>query len=251
MTVSTAAELWKSDGTLDGTVLVKDIRAGAEGSIGYGYFRTRAASGGRLFLLANDAVHGNELWSSNGTETGTVLVKDLTTGNNGSYARYLTNIGDTLIFQAYDGIHGHELWKSDGTQTGTMLIKDINPARSPVFGYNSGLTKVDEAAFFRANDGVAGYELWKTDGTEAGTVLVKDINPTVSPYGDGFSSVPYQFTDVDGTLYFSADDGTNGRELWKSDGTEAGTVLVKDIRPGLHPVYLYPAELETKEPDER
>src|SRR6185436_5943498 len=84
--------------------------------------------------------------------------------------------------------------------------------------------------FFDANDGVHGWELWKSDGTEAGTVLVKDINPAVYP--GGHSAAPYDLTNVNGTVYFRADDGTSGWELWKSDGTTAGTVLMKDINPG-------------------
>ena len=85
--------------------------------------------------------------------------------------------------------------------------------------------------FFSANDGTTGPELWKSDGTEAGTVLVKDINPNIS-YGYPVGSYPHYLTDVGGTLFFAANDGTNSLELWKSDGTEAGTVLVADINPG-------------------
>ena len=84
--------------------------------------------------------------------------------------------------------------------------------------------------FFTADDGIHGRELWKSDGTKAGTVLVKDINPGGS--GGYDYDGPYDLTDVGGTLFFTADDGTHGQELWKSDGTEAGTVLVKDINPG-------------------
>ena len=46
------------------------------------------------------------------------------------------------------------------------------------------------------------------------------------------SSDAYNLTNVNGTLFFAADDGTHGNELWKSDGTAAGTVLVKDINTG-------------------
>ncbi|MFT5522122.1 MAG: ELWxxDGT repeat protein [Pirellulaceae bacterium] len=57
--------------------------------------------------------------------------------------------------------------------------------------------------------------------------LVKDIMP-------GFAgSNPTQLTSVDSTVFFTADDGVNGRELWKSDGTEFGTQLVADIYPGM------------------
>jgi ELWxxDGT repeat protein len=69
--------------------------------------------------------------------------------------------------------------------------------------------------------------LWKSDGTEAGTTLIKDINP------GGQSSFFQYLTNVDGTLYFSANDGATGQELWKSDGTESGTMQVEDIRPGV------------------
>ena len=65
-----------------------------------------------------------------------------------------------------------------------------------------------------------------SDGTADGTVMVKDINP-------GGSSVPLGFASVGNMLYFTANDGVNGRELWKTDGTSAGTVLVKDINSGL------------------
>src|SRR5262249_1726257 len=75
-------------------------------------------------------------------------------------------------------------------------------------------------------------ELWKSDGTETGTRPVRDIGPgTVSGY-------PRSLIDVNGTLYFVADDGDHVRGLWKSDGTETGTVLLKDINEG-HP---YPSD---------
>ena len=82
--------------------------------------------------------------------------------------------------------------------------------------------------YFSADDGTAGRELWKSDGTDSGTVMVKDINTTAA----GSASLPRWFTIFpDGLMYFRATDGTNGNELWRTDGTDAGTTMVKDIHP--------------------
>src|SRR5439155_1715482 len=130
----------------------------------------------------------------------------------------LTNVNGTLYFTANEGKHGRELWKSDGTATGTVLVKDINKGQSS--SYPRDLTNLNGTLFFSANDGTHGGELWKSDGTDTGTVLVKDINPgTNATNGFPLGSDPEFLTNASGTLYFSADDGAHGRELWKSDGT--------------------------------
>ena len=91
---------------------------------------------------------------------------------------YLTAVGGTLFFTADDGVHGRELWKSDGTRAGTVLVKDIDPRRATTTTKRpASLTDVGGTLFFTADDGVHGPELWKSDGTKAGTVLVKDITP--------------------------------------------------------------------------
>src|SRR2546429_219432 len=107
--------------------------------------------------------------------------------------------------------------------TGT-LVKDINPGSEDSLFDLRG-TNVAGALFFSACDGTHGCELWKSDGTAAGTKLVKDIYPGDGSY-DPHSSGPYELTDVAGELFFTASDATHGRELWKSDGTAAGTRLV-------------------------
>ena len=219
-------ELWKTDGTAAGTVLVKDIRPGSGGS----YPEYLTSFRGMLFFVANNGTNGRELWKSDGTEAGTVLVKDINPGSRSSNPFNLTVIGTTLFFSASDVTSGTELWKTDGTAAGTVLVKDINPGSANSSPQDH--TVVGRTLFFSAIDGATGRELWKSDGTETGTVLVKDIRPGNSPYGTPLSSSPRELTAVGNRLYFSADDGVTGRELWRSNGTTAGTVLVKDIRPG-------------------
>jgi ELWxxDGT repeat protein len=80
---------------------------------------------GVLYFQANGEGYGAELWKSDGTSTGTVLVRDIFPGSTGSGPAVLTNVNGTLYFRADDGIAGLELWKSDGTSSGTVLVRDI------------------------------------------------------------------------------------------------------------------------------
>jgi ELWxxDGT repeat protein len=146
------------------------------------------------------------------------------------------NIGDTVYFTADDRKYGRELWKSDGTAAGTVMVKDIRSGDVNYHFMSSNpkfLTNVNGTLYFTADDGTNGRELWKSNGTAAGTVMVKDIRSGDVNY-HFMSSDPANLTNVNGTLYFTADDGTNGTELWKSNGTVAGTTLVKDILRGCY-----------------
>ena len=73
---------------------------------------------------------GNELWKSDGTASGTELLKDIRAGSGSSSPTQFTVMGDHLYFVATDGVHGKELWKSDGTTTGTVLVHDIKSGSS-------------------------------------------------------------------------------------------------------------------------
>ena len=212
---STGAELWKTDGTAAGTVLVKDINPGSAGSSPSNF----TAFKGAVYFAALDGT-ARGLWRTDGTATGTVPVAP---GSGIQSLGFLTVFNNTLYFQADDGVHGAELWKTDGTAAGTVMIKDINPTSSSA---PSAFTVFNGALYFHADDGSHGRELWKTDGSAAGTVLVKDINPGLA------GSNPFRFSILNGELQFTASDGVTGFELWKTDGTPVGTVLVKDINPG-------------------
>jgi ELWxxDGT repeat protein len=220
-------ELWKSSGTAAGTIMIKDIRtsptAPAEADSLPAYM---TVAGDWLFFTANDGQHGKELWRSDGTAAGTRLVYDIHLGYPGSSPSNLTAIGDTLYFTANDGIHGSEVWKSDGTASGTDMLTDINLKGS---SYPSAFTEFGDRLFFVADDGIHGRELWLTDGTGAGTKMVTDINS--SPGINDGKSIASGLQVVNDRLYFSADDGRNGVELWTSDGTAAGTHMVRDINP--------------------
>jgi ELWxxDGT repeat protein len=231
-------ELWRTDGTIGGTQRLKDIHPGVQWSVPVGLTPFL----GRVFFAADDKVtldpNGNpffdrELFVTDGTEMGTVRVKDIFPGPRPSIPVNFTIFRERLFFRADDGTSGAELWATDGTEGGTTIFKDINPTgpSDPM-----QLTGAGPRLFFVANDGVTGAELWVSDGSEAGTRLVMDINPNAG-------SLPLNLTVVGDRVFFSADDGQHGRELWVSDGTAAGTHLVRDINrgPGLSsPLELVP-----------
>jgi ELWxxDGT repeat protein len=174
---------------------------------------------GTLFFVANDGVHGQQLWKSDGTPNGTVLVRIVNPNGSaftGASPPQLLNVDGTLFFGADDGVHGMELWRSDGTAEGTFLVKDINPG--PGSSTPLTLTNVNGILYFRAFEPNTGFELWRSDGTEAGTFLVDDINP--GPAGSG---VVRPMANVDGTLLFAASEPLHGTELWMvpPDGSAA------------------------------
>ncbi|SNT10406.1 ELWxxDGT repeat protein, partial [Azospirillum sp. RU38E] len=221
------AELWITDGTEAGTVLVKDINSGSVGS-NPGWITV--LSDGRILFSTVDATNGNELWITDGTAAGTSLLKDINPGTAGaSLTSFLALNNGKMLFVANDGTNGSELWITDGTADGTTLLKDI--ASGSTGSSVSKLTKLaNGSVLFSANDGTNGAELWITDGTANGTVLLKDINTSANAGSNitAFVVLP------NGKALFGASDGStnSGNELWITDGTANGTVLLKDIAAG-------------------
>ena len=216
-------ELWKTDGTEEGTTMVKDIRDGTYSSSPYGF----TVFNGELYFIADDGVHGGELWKTDGTSIGTILVADIDEDSS-SYPGQLTEFNNELYFRASNGEDGMELWKTDGT--GAELVKDINDGEDS--SYPQSFIEMNGELYFRADDGEHGGELWKTNGTEEGTIMVLDLNPgsDTSTYFD--RAVVLTNTYGVESLYFIGNGGSFGLELYVTNGTAKGTVLVKDFSYG-------------------
>ena len=132
-----------------------------------------------------------------------------------------TLFNNNIFFSAY-GLESREIYKSDGTEAGTDLFYDINTdanGGSTPDQFNILVNKLT----FVATHNTLGRELFKTTGNTGNLTLIKDINTS----GD---SNPASVTEIGGLLYFSADNGSVGQELWKSNGFNgSGTLLIKDI----------------------
>ena len=318
-------ELWESDGTEAGTMLVKDINSGVNNSLRNGEI---TVYNNMLYFNANNITNGYELWTSDGTEAGTTLLKDIHTSGSSSPGNFMI-FDDLLFFTATSSTNGNELWKSNGTAAGTVLTRDIKVGISgsspnnfiisgaenknkiltydtqllftasgangneiwqievgtshypqPIQGgsgsypykltnhngeaffitgnelwkvnqYASGASVVKsgddvknisemmsfgDALIFGAGNNSQNIELWKSDGTEAGTVLLQDINPSTAQYGNGSS--PKNFFFHNSTLYFSANNGTAGSELWKLE--QAALSLEKETINQSAKINIYP-----------
>jgi ELWxxDGT repeat protein len=268
------SRLWKTDGTLAGTSMIIDFYQTYNYTKGF-LAQLTNINGTLFFTLGWDNDYGAELWKSDGTMAGTMMVKDIFPGTTGSGPLHLTPVNGKLYFSANDGTGAH-LWVTDGTANGTVavpnnfeiklqhdsvyhfafinnvlffkgattgagyelcmynttgnksiaLVKDINAG--PGNSNPSNITAAGDKIFFTATNAAGKEQLWTSDGTAAGTKSIK----TAARYAK-FSHLSWG----DGTVLFSFNTLANGNELWKSDGTEAGTILVADIYPGSGSAY--------------
>jgi ELWxxDGT repeat protein len=163
-------ELWRSDGTLDGTVMVSDLNPGpADGA------HSVALLDGRIFFIGDDGQTGAELWTSDGSAAGTTLVKDIRPGmQSGITSGELATIHGLLTFAADDGEHGSELWRSDGSDSGTFQVDEI--VTGALGSSPAGFASAGRFVFFSADDGVTGRELWKIPGAALGASCAGDCN---------------------------------------------------------------------------
>ncbi len=217
---------WISDGTNAGTHL---ISAAAYSSRWENLYHGFSAVGdGAVFTVDSDD-YGLELWKTDGTQESTTLLKDIQVGPDGSSPGEMTRVGDRLYLSASTADAGREPWVTDGTEAGTSLLQDINAGTSssnPEYFAGFPVTKPNKpwTVLFAADTAETSTELFKNAG--ATTEMVQDICP-----GD-CGSEPRFLVEAGGNVYFSADNGTNGRELWRSDATAAGTEMLRDVVAG-------------------
>jgi ELWxxDGT repeat protein len=219
---SDGSQLWKTNGTEPGTEKVKAIAPGDDAEI-----EQITPVGDKVFFVANDNDgHGQQVWVSDGTEAGTERLTDSTELDPGT-ATTLSELNGQLYFRGLAPSGEIWIWQSDGTAAGT------GPADSPVTLTNglSLLTPFKDHLYFRANDGTNGAELWRSDGTEANTDLVANIQ-TDGGFGS-LSTCPDNtdgLVELDGMLYFSANDGADGGcDLWRTNGELGNAEKVKEV----------------------
>lgn len=224
-------DLWVSDLTDAGTYEVEHIA-----STGGTQAADLVTAGNRLFFTIDDGSHGRELWRSDGSSDGTLLVSDVVRGAVSSDPQLLTSLSDQLFFVADDGQHGGELWQTSAAAAGARLVDDLVSG-----SLDSGIVELEASLGLLVLNGLNDRsgalhddELWYVDPDDlgAGIRLLSNIN------SHGRSSEPQPILVDGGRLLLSAaghllGSSAQGEELWLSDGTAAGTGLLKEINPGV------------------
>ena len=235
-TAANGTELWKSDGTAGGTVMVKDINPGKPSS----YDSTSALFfyplNNVLLFEANDSVHGTELWKTNGTSSGTSLVKDLNAGKNSLQITTYNSLNNKFIFSGKDdATTGIKIWQTDGTSGGTTLIKTLLPNDINSTLNAQSLSKFNGQLVFAVTGYIISFpqftmlnQLYVTNATSAGTKLIKDLAD--SSLGVSFGTLT---PTINGKFYFTTYT-SHGSLLWQSDATSSGTKVTKVIGNSLN-----------------
>jgi len=222
---ATGYELWRSDGTVEGTSLVSDINPSEDqyrlsGSLPYGLTEV----GDAIVFVADHPDFGTELWRSDGTTEGTSIVLDITPGEQStdfrsglspSSTEQLVRAGEYVYFtQASLGMT--ELWRTDGTADGTFAVQTFSTQLHR-------LTESQSKLFFSVEDEVNGASIWVSDGTSDGTELAVNLAEV------GATGLPSQLVPHGNQLVFAAARAAgDGFAMWAVDVDEP----TKETLPG-------------------
>ena len=206
-------ELHVTDGTAQGTMLVKDIMPLA----GRSEPKELYSAGSRLYFSAKDSANDFEPWYTNGTSAGTVKLKQINpTGALGSDPRDFIALGNKVLFTANNGVNGRELWVTDGTTAGTTLVKDLKPGTTS--SDPELLVLFGSKVWFVASDGLTlTRNLYATDGTSAGTVRMAS-----APRG----STIHDLVPCNRRLFYVT-RATGTSKLWSIDATKT----IREVKP--------------------
>lgn len=217
------------------------------------------AMGSTLFFTQSPQNGGPQLWKLGAAAP----IKTFATSAGQEYPipQQLTVVGSRLFFSAPDGIQGRRLWVTNTNATAVSQVSSLNPAeltnfngrlvfhapsgniigQRSIFRVNVAFTGVETLAIGSSIDGLeaAGSNLYFFQAFQQGLVELSKItvnnNAIVSlkTFPQGNSGVAVQMVAAGNNLFFNMNEATTGNELWKSNGTALGTVLVSDIRPGV------------------
>jgi len=222
-----SSQLWKIDGTDTGVQLVKDLGSSLD-------IKSFIPIENNLYFTAGDSYNSTQLWKTDGTEIGTILVKDF--DNSISNVREINNslYLDVNQYNPMTSTSTAQLWKTDTTNTGVELIKDFGDLTFGNSYQQDNAAIVNDILYFEVGRAYSYSlpstqlsQLWKSDGTNTGTTVVKDFG--------SIRNINYFFGEVNNTFYFSVslpnpeNYAATTYELWKSDGTDAGTTLVQNL----------------------
>lgn len=210
-------ELWASEGELESTNMVKDIEPGVDDGV-KSFFSS--VLNNDLYFSAKDELDytGGEIWKTDGTEAGTVMV---TTYSGRLFG--LTTVGSQIYMVIKPDDTGFEIWKTDGTESGTILVTDNLPF-GDIPSFQGSIN--DIFIFTVRQPSTNESEVWRSDGTLEGTYALTDLL-------DGNASADNNTSDLSQYIVFNNDLYFVTRtHLYKTDGTLANTVQVAPVWNG-------------------
>ena len=250
------SRLWITDGTAEGTEVVKQLCNDC-----YVHASNLTVMGDRLFFVASDSIHGREPWISDGTPEGTQMLADLVAGADSSAPNSVAMLGNTLYGTLSTQCAGAMcLFRTDGTPAGTRLAPELFP---PLAEGNPLRVQVAGSTLYLRTRGGSRENLWAVGGPGGAAGLGN--HGTIHLLGDARGSLFYRTVETDHWT-FRATDGTpqtnrvllnqayvtelavvgsrtlfsartdalglgEETELWTTNGSTAGTALLRDLAP--------------------